>query len=61
MGAVSQDSCEKIRELEQQVRSLTRLIETIVEQVGRDAERITELEQEITELRRLIRESSSHE
>jgi len=52
--------CEKIHELKQQVRSLNRLIETIVDQVGRDAERITELEQEIERLKRIIWELSSH-
>jgi peptidoglycan hydrolase CwlO-like protein len=57
---VSQDCEAKIRELEQQVRSLNRLIETIVDQVGRDAERITELEQEIERLKRIIWELSSH-
>ncbi|HEY9602573.1 MAG TPA: hypothetical protein V6C85_13240 [Allocoleopsis sp.] len=56
---MSQDSEEKIRELEQQICSLRRLIETIVDQVGRDAERITELEQEIAQLKRLIRESDN--
>lgn len=56
---MSQDSEEKIRELEQQIYSLMRLIETIADQVGRDAERITELEQEITQLKRLIRESGN--
>ena len=56
---MSQDSDEKIRELEQQICSLRRLIETIVDQVGRDAERITELEQEIAQLKRLIRESDN--
>jgi peptidoglycan hydrolase CwlO-like protein len=57
---VSQDCEAKICELEQQVRSLNRLIETIVDQVGRDAERITELEQEIERLKRIIGELSSH-
>ncbi|MEQ9355416.1 MAG: hypothetical protein RIG63_31165 [Coleofasciculus chthonoplastes F3-SA18-01] len=57
---MSQDCEAKIRELEQQVRSLNRLIETIVDQVGRDAERITELEQEIERLKRIIWELSSH-
>jgi len=57
---VWQDCEAKIRELEQQVRSSRRLIETIVDQVGRDAERITELEQEIEALKRIIWELSSH-
>jgi peptidoglycan hydrolase CwlO-like protein len=57
---VSQDCEAKICDLEQQVRSLNRLIETIVDQVGRDAERITELEQEIERLKRIIWELSSH-
>jgi prefoldin subunit 5 len=56
---VSQDSEEKIRELEQQICSLRRLIETIADQVGRDAERITELEQEIAQLKRFKRESGN--
>jgi peptidoglycan hydrolase CwlO-like protein len=56
---VSEESEEKIRELEQQIRSLRRLIEMIVDQVGQDAERITELEQEIAQLKRLIRGSGN--
>ncbi len=56
---MSQDYEEKIRELEQQIRFLRRLIETIADQVGRDAERITELEQEIAQLKRFKRESGN--
>ncbi len=56
---MSQDSEEKIHELEQQICSLRRLIETIADQVGRDAERITELEQEIAQLKRFKRESGN--
>ncbi len=56
---MSQDCEEKIRKLEQQVRSLRWLIETIADQVGRDAERITELEQEIAQLKRFKRESGN--
>ena len=56
---MSQDSEEKICQLEQQIRSLRRLIETIADQVGRDAERITELEQEIAQLKRFKRESGN--
>ncbi len=56
---MSQDYEEKIRELEQQIRFLRRLIETIADQVGRDAERITELEQEIAQLKRFKKESGN--